>query len=237
MTYGLIGKRRHKLLEPLKIPDVPVDQTSIEQLSDARSQGVPHPSSKLSTMIRAQGNRKITFFSRNTKPTLEPKIPEKNAWMRPMPVKRARNMQRKWYGEVLDRIMPPLPEDEWHRLRRLASGEAKWEGPVPRRHRLRLELKRPKIDIVRGTITNGTGFSSNPHELTGRYMRRLWAKIFAQCPMVWPDERKRLGYNASYGETQKEKTLALRTQSASASANALAMFQGVNEKGKLMRSV
>ena len=229
MTYGRIGKRRHILLKSLKIPDIPMDQASIEKLSKPRSQGLPQPSRQLSAMVKAQAKRKLAFFSRTNTPSLKPQIPLENAWGRPMPVKRVRSMTRKWYAKTLDRIMPPLPEDEWHRLRRLASGETQWEGPVRRRGHVKVDQF--KHDIVRGTIVGGTGFVSSPHVLTPRYMRRLWAKLLAQCPLMKSNESRKLGWDIQWGDIQGSKIVKLQPRAGHNSA----MFEGVDENGRILQ--
>ena len=222
MTYGRVGKRRHTLIKPLKVPDIPADQGFVEKLSDPRFQGVPQPSRQLSALVRAQARRKLG----STGPSLEPQIPETNSWGRPMPVKRVRNMKRKWYGETLRRIMPPLPETEWNRLRKLASGETKWEGPI--RLRGNHEVKKAENEIVRGTLVGGSRFSSSPHRLTARYMRRLWTKLFAQCPLMQPNELRKQGWDVQWGDIQVEKSISL----SSSSGPSIAMFAGVDHQGK-----
>lgn len=230
MTYGRVGKRRHELLQPLKIPDVPVHQSSIKMLSDPRTRGLPKPSHQLSALVKALSNRKMSFFSRSSRPRTEPQIPEKNAWGRPMPVNRVRNMRRRWFGETIDRVLPPLPEAEWSRLRDLASGQTRWEGPVQRRRQIK--PNQWKHDLVRGTIMGGTGFMSSPHKITARYMRRLWTKIFAQCPLMKLDASKKLRWDIRWGNIRGTMSLALQTPSQ----ENLAMFEGVDESGRILRS-
>ena len=231
MTYGRIGKRRHELLKPLMIPDIPTDQTALETVSNPGLQGLPQPSRQLQALVKSQATKRLSFFSRPVRPTLKPHIPEKNAWGRPMPVRRVRNMRKRWYGATLDSIMPSLPEQDWFRLRDLASGKTRWEGPVQRRGPDK-GLGR-KHDIVRGTITGGTGFLSSPHRLTPRYMRRLWTKIFAQCPLMKRDESRKSGWDVKWGDIISTKEMALRR----GSQDSLAMFEGVDEHGRVLSSV
>ena len=222
MTYGRVGKRRHLLLKSLKIPDVPINESAVKRLSDPREQGVPRPSQQLMALIASQSRRKLSLFSRSSRPTVAPNIPEKNSWGRAMPVKRIKNMKRRWYAEALGRIMPPLPENEWNELRKLASGETPWEGPVPRRGQ-----KKPaefKHDLMRYP-----GLVSSPHQLTPRYMRRLWAKIFAQCPLMKPDSSKKGGWAILWGGVSQPKPFALPLKT---SGEIFTMFEGVDEHGK-----
>lgn len=227
MTYGRLGKRRHQLLKNLKIPDIPVDQVAIEKLSDPRSQGVPQPSQQLLALIKSQARRKRSHFSRSKAPTLAPRIPETNSWGRPMPVKRVRNIKRGWYAQALDRIMPPLPEMEWERIRKLASGEVPWEGNVPRRGQLGIE------GYTKGLV-RGQGFLSTPHEVTPRYMRRLWVKIFAQCPLMRPSSVVRTGWEVKWGDVTSARDMVLKHRDRG-DGGGFAMFEGVDESGKLLR--
>ena len=228
MTYGRIGKRRHKLLRALRVPDIPSNQAAIQDMSHPASQGLPQPSQQLQALIKAQASKKISFFSRPNRPTLGPSIPEKNAWGRPMPIKRVRNLKRSWYGQTLDRVMPPLPEGEWIRLRDLASGKRRWEGPVPQRGSTK---ESGFIDeVIGGTTKGGARFVSRPHQVTERYMRRLWAKIFAQCPLMKPDESRKHGWNVRWGDVQGAKEMVLQ-QDAHCS---FAMFQGVDDQGRVL---
>ncbi|TGO49192.1 hypothetical protein BOTNAR_0440g00050 [Botryotinia narcissicola] len=64
---------------------------------------------------------------------LTPDIPLTNAWGRSFPEKRKVNMQRTWWASLLERVLPPLPEHEWNKLRDLAEGTQPIECPRPRR--------------------------------------------------------------------------------------------------------
>jgi hypothetical protein len=74
----------------------------------------------------------------STRPTLKKdmfQMPALNTWGRNMPRCRARNMVHDWRAGFLDRLLPPLPEQEWLRLQGLVQGTIKWEGCKPRRKR------------------------------------------------------------------------------------------------------
>lgn len=95
---------------------------------------------KLAALAASQA--KHTYFS--MKPELkerqlkitEDEIPAENALGRPFGAKAARSKLRKWYKYIIDKLMAPLPRDEWEALGRLARGEEHaWDvgGPPPRR--------------------------------------------------------------------------------------------------------
>lgn len=202
LTYGRTGKRRHELLSLLQAPDIPSDQTAVASLSASLTTtptfNVPP---RLEALVKSQIQQGHTDFVNPPLKQVAPRIPKQNIWRRPVPMKRVRNIQRNWLNMVLERAMPPLPEEEWERLRRLANGELKWEGPVQRR--AKVEESREKdgslfpergfdieeLDKRMGSRT--TGFKDSPHKINGRLMRRLWARTFRQSPvMKWNATKK-----------------------------------------------
>ena len=236
MTYGRIGKRRHQLLYDLKIPDVPVDQFAVMKLLEPGNQAVPHPSKQLMALIKSQAKRHTSSFSRSNTPRIEPQIPEENSWGRPMPIKRVRNYKRRWYAETLDRIMPPLPQAEWENLLMRGSGQLPWEGPVTRRKWAGGPQDEGQTHLV-GEKVKGTtrGTCSNPHRITRSYMRRLWAKISANCPLVKPNVKSKSGWEVVWGDVYKPNKTVFTL--GPARGGGYDMFGGVNEKGKVISQV
>jgi hypothetical protein len=49
-------------------------------------------------------------------------MPKFNIWKRPMPQKRVKNMLNRWYAKMVNSLLPPLPESEWHHLLQLSTG-------------------------------------------------------------------------------------------------------------------
>ena len=230
MTYGRIGKRRHQLLSNLKIPDTPVDQAAIERLSEPANQAVPHPSEQLMALIKSQAKRRLSMFSRSNTPRIKLEIPEKNSWGRSMPIKRVRNFKRAWYAETLDRIMPPLPEDEWDELHKRASGKSPWEGPVVRRKWVGGPYDEGQSHVVGERLIINSKHS-NPHKITRKYMRRLWTKIFEQCPVMKPNTANSASvilWGDVYRPDQTRFDLGLRGRCV------YDMFGGVDERGKVV---
>ena len=233
MTYGRIGKRRHQLLHELKIPDVPVDQAAVQKLLEPGNQAVPHPSKQLMALVKSQAIRKLGPFSRSNIPRVQPGIPEQNSWGRPMPIKRVRNYKRRWYAEILDRIMPPLPKAEWENLRMRGSGQLPWDGPIARRKWVGGPDDEGQTHLV-GEKVKGTrrGTCSNPHKITHSYMRRLWAKISAQCPLMQRNAATKSGWEVLWGDAYKlNKTQFTLGPGAGGGDH---MFGGVDENGKVI---
>lgn len=158
MTYGRVGKRRRQLLAQLTLDNPHIESTTIHD------QG-PVLGNQLKALLISQ-MKNLDKSLKGEKLSLKPRIPVNNTWGRPMPLNRVRNLKSKWYAEILDIIMPPLPEEEWNRLRGLASGCISWEGPVPRRKTVSMGEKFfSRIEHVESRIDGGQiGTSSKSHD-------------------------------------------------------------------------
>lgn len=230
VTYGRSGKRKHELLRVLKAEDNPLDVTSLARLCSPfkRKKKIPHLTRTMAALAKSQKGQKTLGFDKAPIKNLKPVIDNENAWGRPMPSNRAENQRIKWYAMTLDALLPPLPEHEWQRLGGLASGRVPWEGPVPRRRQAAVSAGSDKEAHNGASAENvskesqGSEYSfwnkeyipdvkTNPHKLTPRYMRNLWARVFVQCPlMTWDVERKR--WNVQWGNIHKDKELVLSSR-------------------------
>ena len=153
-----------------------------------------------------------------------PKIPERNAWGRPMPIKRVRNFKRRWYAAVLSRVMPPLPEAEWEMLRKMALGEIYFYRPIARRG--------PSRERGIGLETYNSGNQvCRPHDLHSRYMRRLWTNIFQQCPLMRRDPSRPSGWHIVWPDVKRAIEIGLDPIVYDNNC-----FDGVDENGKLRAS-
>ncbi|TKA82042.1 hypothetical protein B0A49_00180 [Cryomyces minteri] len=164
------------------------------------------------------------------------KIPDTNAWGRTMPASRVKNMTKKWYAQMLERVLPPLPPHEWENLQSLALGNTKFRGPVPRRPGTVDGSEVPLTLRNHAAMTAATGEGDGPHNLTPRYMRRMWARVFLQCPRMsydagWKNWKIEWGSvpgfqpdDSTWDVDEDEKKYLLK------------LFEGVDAKGKLMSS-
>ncbi|GME27087.1 hypothetical protein BKCO1_1700054 [Neofusicoccum parvum] len=322
LTYGRNGRRRHALMEALLVPDPMSERAAVElraaEVKTAldpsmsiqgipkavaetpRQNGKPHKYeisprySKLRALLESQKRAARAVELRRAKlKSTSLEVPLTNIWMRPFPRKRERNMVRKWYASVLDKVFPPLPEDEWERLRDLIMGTCKWRG---------LERRRPGVpshmssyDVAKLANISGiagrrflslacrehmqpetgskadmlsrlsTTASSRFHgadrwlargvsdptvlgsllqdeletqklpkqlpgkrraqNITPRLMRRLWAKVFSQCPVLRWDGAKQQ-WAVEWGSWEH-----LQSPPSAPSHNML-LFEGVDEKGR-----
>jgi hypothetical protein len=220
-AYGRVGKRRYALLEDLLKPDVPADDgpAPLQQLyySDKRFlQFFDAPEKKtdakltidissrfprLQAVVKTQVANGIAIHRDIKGPKLT--TPRLNAWERPMPIKRARNDVRRWYADTMSKLLPPLPDDEYDKLRALASGEAKWTDSVSRRtpaeptnipaedaFERSIAILQDGLALSKPSKADRPGGKQRPHNITPRMMKRLYARILRlSCKMHWNEER------------------------------------------------
>lgn len=187
LTYARIGKRRHELLRDLQYKP-PAD-------ADLKSDALPKLTPQHIALLDSQ---RLASPPNTVRPQLRSwalKHPETNSWERPLPKKRVANITKDWYANVLERTVVPLPVADWERLRDLALGKIKFKGPPPRRPMpaagaslpppLELALGLARLNSPDVVLDNASD-SIHARKLTPRSMRRCWATVFAQCPvMTW----------------------------------------------------
>ena len=167
-------------------------------------------------VVKAQRARRAQLGARLARlpmKTLAPVLPATNIWGRPLPERRARNIRRRWVARARESVLPPLPREEWQRLGDLAAGTVQWGGEVPRR----------------GKEKRGVGrvHGENPHRVTGRFMRRLWGRVFVQCPVM--EEKEEGGWVVRWGKVEGGEVG--RGREGRGSEN-LFLFEGVDEHGR-----
>lgn len=214
-TYGRRGKRKHELQQALKSNNSLLEPKAVARLSSSLDDKtkVPYLGESMRALVKSQKAQKALGFDKAPIKDLRPIIDKENAWGRPIPMNRVSNIQKKWYAKTLEAMLPPLPEHEWNTLGGLATGRIPWEGPVPRRSQA-MTRDRKGIEVenkadareVEWYKRRTPDIKTNPHTLTPRYMRGLWAKIFAQCPLMkWDVNRKE--WDVVWGNVQKEKDI------------------------------
>ena len=248
MTYGRVGKRRRQLISKLQAPNPLVDDASVAILSAQISQSSDRKrelelTDELSALLKSQIKQPSTRFHRAPLRELAPKVPERNIWQRKFPEKRRVNFIKAWYAKTLDRLMPPLEAAEWERLEGLAAGNVPWNGPVSQRKLgtvrsadSRHSFDRFALRDLPHRLTTSTEriveegkhpeVKSRPHQLTPRFMRRLWSSVFHKCPRLdWNNERKK--WDVTWGDVEKQATLAISPHKELAPS----IFDGVDDEG------
>ncbi|KAK4506061.1 hypothetical protein PRZ48_004026 [Zasmidium cellare] len=212
MAYGRVGKRRHDLMEPLLAKPAKEDTGPVVEFNqdgkaviredtpgDVVVSSTDEDKYRLSPALYALlQSQKLVGPPDRTRPNprkLRPEIPELNSKMRPMPASRVKNLTKKWYSDTLGRVLPPLPPDEWHQLQKLAQGEGISKQPRRRKSLEKAgsiaEQKGTALDmIIKGNIDRKEFPNANAHTITTRYMQRLYALIFQQCPLMDFDSEK-----------------------------------------------
>jgi len=141
MTYGRTGERRFKLLAPvLKHRPVTAELPPAEPSGGAKSfnhaklqarfphlqaktlAAIPQMTPAFEALLKSQVETRPAGAPKSTPKSLKIDIAELNVWLLPMPERRIKNKAKHWYNDMVKRILPPLPADEWNRLRRLAQG-------------------------------------------------------------------------------------------------------------------
>ncbi|KAL8665686.1 MAG: hypothetical protein Q9202_001996 [Teloschistes flavicans] len=264
MTYGRVGRRKRELISKLQTPNPLADDVSVALLSQqitAQKLGygstkVPQLTDEALAVLKSQIQEGSSRFYRAVLKSSKPKVPEVNAWGRRFPERRRVNFVKRWYATTLERLMPPLPAEEWERLRGLATGKTQWEGVVPLRplgtssrpepaaaamisihqlpagvpkipHRLTSSTER----VVPKAFHKDT--RTSPHHLTPRFMRGMWGRVFQKCPRLdWSDERAR--WVVTWGDLgKKEAELVFHPRKRVS----VEMFEGVDDHGKVLRAV
>ena len=256
MTYGRVGRRRRQLMSSLMASKLPVDTESVAQLSQQifekklgkKESDAPPFNDKLQALLKSQLKQSASRFGRNALKEIKPNVPATNTWGRKFPHKRKVNFIKKWKADTLNRMVPPLEAEEWERLRKLSTGETRWAGPVAKRKMGTTSSEVPEDE--RGTqrlalqapyrLTSSTervverarhwDTHTNPRELTSRYMRSLWSKVFLQCPRLDWDEEKGM-WKVTWGERARKGGLVM----ALGKEVPKSVFEGVDDRGLVVR--
>jgi hypothetical protein len=139
LTYGRTGKRRRELVADLMKAEestLPQDQNALEELIHKPPAPQEHRfplKSKIMVLIRSQQTNQPAEVAGAVIRRVSPNIPATNIWGRPLPLKLRRSITERHWAATLDKVLPPLPEHEWNRLRDLARGVIPVEMLRPRR--------------------------------------------------------------------------------------------------------
>lgn len=148
---------------------------------------------QLRSLLISQIKTAPSALTRPNPRRLQPTIADFNSWHRPMPQKRIKNLRKKHSDQLRERVLPPLPQEEWYRLRDLASGSLRMEEIPKRRTPLGhlLGLSGPQTDncalrmvVQYGKAPKKVFEQHDGHAITPRFMRRLYAEVFSQCPLM-----------------------------------------------------
>ena len=217
-AYGRIGKRRHELMRPLlsvnglnqlhnasdaseedpEAPEAASDGAQKARFTTKLSPSTPiNITPQLRALLKSQMQCRPPDNIRLNPRRIEPLIPELNSWLRPTPQKVIRNMRKKHYAKLLDRVQAPLPFVEWQRLREFTSGKSLPITVISRRKQASptdvgiasdrvSKTKQSALELVAqyGKVPQNAFGSGKARELSLRLMQRLYAEVFSQCPLM-----------------------------------------------------
>ncbi|GAB7334002.1 hypothetical protein MBLNU13_g06099t1 [Cladosporium sp. NU13] len=144
----------------------------------------------LRALVQSQITASPPTIARRNPRRLGVEIPELNTWMEPMPDVRIKNQLSDWYASLLSTVQPPLPDDEWDQLRALALGITRAQSPIPRRTNLTPPPSVLEMVVARGKLPKSLFRKDYAHDINPRFMQRLWAEVFSQCPLMKYDSAK-----------------------------------------------
>lgn len=238
LSYGRVGRRKHLLLEPL----LRLENHGVET---KRFTADWEPPGALMELAKSQEAQPAIFElgiqPHNTRLKLRLYIPATNVWGRPTPIRRQVNMRRAWYTELVNGVLPPLPDEDWNILQKLALGKLSW-SPPKRRKSPQLEYQEPDrrgLDAAflaygpRKGFTYATSYKRDrPHQMKLRLMRHIWQRLTIITPrMVW--DTKRSTWKFDWGLAQPPPPIYQQITPAAG----LALFKGVNQKtGEVLKS-
>lgn len=263
-AYGRIGRRKYALLNDVLKPDAIMDggktfsasefvgPSPLQQLYYSNKQvlqyfDVPKPGTKgnhvinistrysrLRAILKSQHRKGISIHRELKGPAM--KTPLLNVWMRPMPIKRARNNVRRWYAETMTRFLPPIPVEEWDNMQAMIRREK--DVSLVRR-RTTAATPAPEATDVEHTVATGLSIHKpskadrpagvdRPHNITPKFMQRMYSKLLQLCPKVEYDTEKKY-WIATWGETLQ----TINPKIYQAPTDDM-LFAGVDANGKML---
>ncbi|KAL4914129.1 hypothetical protein BDW62DRAFT_149765 [Aspergillus aurantiobrunneus] len=199
-AYGRSGRRRIEMLKKLLRAESPTNSEAVEALIAAPAQFAEGwvPPKVMADLLKSQNSNPLVEQIRGRSPRvkkLEPPVSVKNSWGRNMPLVRKKNIRRRWYNSVFDVLLPPLPEAELQVLDGLISGDILFKPPKRRSKQLTTSPANasnvnPRGGMIRKILTDGPPkeqtfaayVNGRPHNITRRFMCRLWQRISCLAP-------------------------------------------------------
>ncbi|RDW69430.1 hypothetical protein BP6252_08450 [Coleophoma cylindrospora] len=185
-AYGRTGRPRRFLVANLLKEDeacIPPSDTTLETYiaSFVEKPRSFEPSEKLQTLIASQ-QRSHPFYSRRKKiRNISPTLPETNLWGRPLPRKLADSKKARFWSDLFDRLLPPLPTHESSRLKAICNSSP---DLLPRRARPMQSLAAEHKASAKTEAEERESLEYDPKNfrLSTRGWKKLWGSVLAQSP-------------------------------------------------------
>lgn len=195
--------------------------------------------SRMRAVLKSQYQKGISINRELKGPAM--KTPKHNVWMRPMPIVRARNNVRRWYAETMTRFLPPLPTNEWNHMdamikglerislvrRRSAARTSNPEPIVENQDALDVVMDGLRMEKLSKAVKPAGAF--RPHDITPRFMRRLYMKVLQLCCKVEYDEQRK-HWVPTWGQSNNHTKPNIYNAPSDE-----ALFAGVDAKGHKLR--
>lgn len=211
---------------------------------------------RLNALLQSQSQNPPIDSPRTRLRHIKPTVPFESAWGRPLPLKRQKNIISRFWADVLDRVLPPMPERYWNRLRDLSTGVIPFEGVPARRAAAQTMVfsvgdKRPEETSMGGaeggeksrlTPAHMTApirhverhpdvnWVRNRHKITPRMMRRLWGTVWNSSPLMVHDET----HDKWIVKWGSSRSATSRGEITTAGTRDLELFEGLRGKDALI---
>ena len=192
-AYGRSGAQRMAMVASYHADASPHDDAELRQLvapddktgKDRRLNTKISLSPILTELVSAQFRQKGQLPNKN-------KIKGDRPLEVPLPVDREDRVRvgrlnkhlRKARHDTLTRLLPPLPERDWERLRDLALGIVPWQDRVLRRPRATGFSEADEVPKSLATMTQAYLRIRRPHTLSPRFMARRYKEILGLTPKL-----------------------------------------------------
>jgi LYR motif-containing protein 2-like len=258
-THGRAGARRRMLIQNLLRPDesvLPKDDAALKQLIETPNLEHSDTTEKLSPRMAALiESQKRNHPAESPKPKIRQlQVQKTTMWGRQPPRKLEKSRWRKWWASTLDRLLPPVPQHEWDRLRDLALRKLPLDEYPKRRSRptveeeegekeedmayryLQLRLRSESGQLDGATFDPKQGLkveTKTQEELLeesyvlppARSRRRLYALIWSMTPIMSQDEVTKR-WNVEWGMGKSSVGAGLFSQP---SAGFMELFEGFEQ--------
>ncbi|KAI5304646.1 hypothetical protein KEM56_006202 [Ascosphaera pollenicola] len=133
LSYARIGRRRYELLEPYfgiiqsTRPKYRRDPGPMKEMPPRWS-----PTESLRMLVESQSMNSYVKESKVV-PVIRMPYPPKDVYTKSGKQIPRQKVMQKWYDSLIERVLPPLPAEEWHTLHGLLVGTEPWALPERRK--------------------------------------------------------------------------------------------------------
>lgn len=164
LSYARIGRRRYELLEPY------FGMVHSAKPKYKRDPGptreMPHqwsPTVSLRLLIESQSLNAYVKASKVV-PVIRAPYPPPDTYTKSGKLIPRDRIMQKWYYSLIERVLPPLPNEEWHTLHELIVGTEPWELPERRKRVRGRGIRKYRLERELLREYHGAGLISPPQD-------------------------------------------------------------------------